>query len=54
MGVVDFWNRLSTFGLHVDYPVAGRPGVRGQSGFAFRWGDGWFEPIRDGGVGWDF
>ena len=41
-------------GLEVDFPIAGRPSVRGESGFAFRWGEGWFGPIRDGGVGWDF
>ena len=51
---VSFWNSLSTLGLQVDRPIGGRPAVRGQSGFAFRWGEGWFEPIRDGGVGWIF
>ena len=34
--------------------MAGRPAVRGQSGYAFRWGEGWLGPIRDGGVGWNF
>ena len=38
-------------GLEVDYPIAGRPSVRGESGYAFRWGEGWFGQIRDGGVG---
>ena len=34
--------------------IAGRPDVRGQSGYVFRWGEGWFEEIRDGGPGWNF
>ena len=38
-------------GLEVDYPIAGRPSVRGASGFAFHWGEGWFWQIRDGEVG---
>ena len=50
---VAFWNRLSTVGLQDDCPVVGRPGIRGQSGFALRWVDGWFELIRDGGVRWE-
>ena len=45
---------LINAGLNVDYPTAGRPSVRGESGFAFRWGEGWFRPIRGGGVGWSF
>ena len=49
-----FGTLFSTVGLQVDYPAVGRPVVRGQSGFAFRWEDGWFETIRDGGVGWEF
>ena len=28
--------------------------VRGQSGYVFRWGEGWFEEIQDGGPGWNF
>lgn len=32
-------------------PVGGRPAVRGQSGHAFRWGEGWFAEVRDG-PGW--
>ena len=45
---------LSTLGISVGPLVAGRPDVRGQSGFVFRWGEGWFEEIRDGGPGWLF
>ena len=48
------WRALRAVGLDVDFPVSGRPAVRGASGFVFRWGEGWFGPIRDGGVGWHF
>ena len=48
------WQFLQNLGLNVDPPVGGRPCVRGQTGNVFRWGDGWFEPIRDGGLGWAF
>lgn len=41
-------------GLNVELPLAGRLDVTGHSGFAFRWGAGWFEAIRDGGVAWSF
>ena len=34
--------------------MGGRPGVRGQTGFVHRWGDPWFEEIRDHGNGWRF
>ena len=34
--------------------VAGRPEIRGQSGYVFRWGEDWFEELRDGGPGWSF
>ena len=34
--------------------VAGRPNVRGHSGYVFRWGEGWFEEFRDGPPGWRF
>ena len=51
---IAFWRTLSSVGLQVDFPIAGRPGVRGESGFPFRWGEGWFGPVRDGGVGWNF
>ena len=45
---------LEGLGIAVGPLVAGRPDVRGQSGFVFRWGEGWFEEIRDGGPGWMF
>ena len=45
---------LCSLGTHVDEVVAGRPDVRGHSGYVFRWGEGWFEEIRDGGLGWKF
>ena len=45
---------LSSVGVRVDEVVAGRPDVRGHSGYVFRWGEGWFEEIRDGGLGWKF
>ena len=38
----------------IEFPVSGRPGIRGTSGNAIRWGAGWFGPIREGGVGWVF
>ena len=43
---------LSSFGVRVGPVVAGRPDVRGHSGYVVRWGEGWFEEIRDGGPGW--
>ena len=46
-----FWSLLSDVGLNLDFPVTGRLAVRGQSGYAFRWGEGWLGPIRDGRVG---
>ena len=49
-----FWRLLTEAGLSVDFPSSGKPGVRGQSGYAFRWGEGWLGPIRDGGLGWNF
>jgi len=45
---------LSSLGFSVGPLVAGRPDVRGQSGYVFRWGEGWFEEIRDSGPGWLF
>ena len=45
---------LSSLGLRLGTLIAGRPNVRGQSGYVFRWGEGWFEEIRDGGPGWKF
>ena len=42
-------NLLALFdvGLEVVFPSSGRLGVRGASGHAFRWGEGWLGPIRD-------
>ena len=34
--------------------MAGRLAVRGHSGYVFRWGEGWFEEVRDGELGWAF
>ena len=48
------WQNLFSLGLNVDQPVGGRLGIRGHAGNVFRWGAGWFEPVRDGGVGWNF
>ena len=45
---------LTGLGMHLQELVAGRPNVRGHSGFVFRWGEGWFEEFRDGGPGWFF
>ena len=45
---------LSSLGVQLDGLVAGRPDVRGHSGYVFRWGEGWFEEFRDGGPGWNF
>ena len=45
---------LSNLGVQLEGLVAGRPDVRGHSGYVFRWGEGWFEEFRDGGPGWNF
>lgn len=45
---------LRSVGISVGPLVAGRLDVRSQSGYVFRWGEGWFEEIRDGGPGWIF
>ena len=45
---------MPSVGVRVDEEVAGRPDVRGHGGYVFRWGEGWFEEIRDGGLGWKF
>jgi len=45
---------LRNLGMRVTALIAGRPDVRGQSGYVFRWGEGWFEEFRDGGPGWTF
>ena len=44
---------LGNLGIVLDPLVAGRPNVRGHSGYVFRWGEGWFEEIRDAGPGWN-
>ena len=45
---------LTILGIRLGTLIAGRPDVRGQSGYVFRWGEGCFEEIRDGGPGWLF
>ncbi len=45
---------LMHVGINMGPLIAGRPNVRGHSGYVFRWGEGWFEEIRDGGPGWLF
>ena len=49
------WRVLDFLGLGAEQLVAGRPQVRGQTGFVQRWGDLWFEEIRDSSdFGWNF
>ena len=43
---------LISLGIGVGPLVAGRPDIRGNSGYVFRWGEGRFEEIRDKGPGW--
>ena len=43
---------LEHLGIRLGSLIAGRPDIRGQSGYVFRWGEGWFEEVRDGGPGW--
>ena len=45
---------LNFLGVQVGDIIAGRLDSRGQTGYVFRWGEGWFEEIRDGGPGWKF
>jgi len=45
---------LTDVGIRLGGLIAGRPRVRSQSGFVFRWGEGWFEELREGGPGWRF
>ena len=45
---------LVDLGIQLGELVAGRLAVRGHSGYVFRWGEGWFEEVRDGGLGWAF
>ena len=42
------WLNLVDVGLDVEFPISD---IRGSSGYAFRWGAGWFGQIRDGCVG---
>ena len=49
------WRMLDLLGLGAERLVAGRPLVRGQTGYVQRWGDLWFEEIRDSSdFGWNF
>ena len=48
------FDSLVNLGLEVGRLIRGRPATRGYSGAAVRWGEGWFEEFRDGGVGWSF
>ena len=48
------WSFLNSLGINVGPLIAGRPDVRGQSGYVFRWGEAWFEEVRDSGPGWHF
>ena len=50
---LSLFHSLRTLGIDVQDPVGGRPGVRGHSGYVHRWGDPWFESIRDD-IGWNF
>ena len=45
---------MGHLGFNLEPLVAGRPEIRGSSGFPLRWGTGWFFEIRDGGPGWIF
>ena len=45
---------LTNIGLQIDFPISGRPNVRGTSGYAFRWWACLLGQIRDEGVGWSF
>ena len=53
MAIASLFHSLRTLGIDVPDPVGGRPGVRGHSGYVHRWGDPWFESIRDD-IGWNF
>ena len=43
---------LEPLGIEGNPPVGGFPEVRIHTGYVFRWGQGWFEEVRDS-VGWD-
>ena len=47
------WHALNNLGFSLDTPVGGMLELRGHSGCVIRWGEGWFEVVRDG-VGWEF
>ena len=49
-----FHNLLHDLGFQVGELVSGRPQIRGNSGFPFRWGERWFFEFRAGGPGWFF
>ena len=51
---VSAWNHLERLGLDLGELVSGRLGARSFSGQPFRWGQGWFFEIRDGGLSWNF
>ena len=48
------FDSLRWLGVQVDEPIGGRLGVRGHGGHVYRWGDPWFEAVRDVGEGWVF
>ena len=45
------WFFLHSLGLSDEPPSGGFPQVRGHTGFVFRWGEGWFEEVRER-LGW--
>ena len=45
---------FSDFGVQVEPELSGPLNLRNHPGRPFRWGQGWFGAIRDGGVGWRF
>ena len=51
---VSAWNHLERLGLDLGELVSGRQGSRSFSGQPFRWGQGWFFEMRDGGLSWNF
>ena len=48
------WESLQNLGLNLSDLIHGKPNIRGHSGRPFRWGDGWFFEIKNGGLGWTF
>ena len=49
---LSLFHSLRTLGIDVQDPVGGRPGVHGHPGCVHRWGDPWFESMRDD-IGWN-